>query len=294
VHVDLSRLLKHVHQDTGHCAAQRLYESPDSLATQLDGLMAGPIAKKSGGEQRFLIHNTDRSIGTRLSGAIARAHGNHGMDDAPLQLRFRGTAGQSFGAFNAGGLLMELEGEANDYVGKGLSGGRIIVRPDRTNVFPAERNVIAGNVIGYGATSGEMFLRGQVGERFMVRNSGATAVVEGIGEDFVPPNCDLSLVAEALTVTDGEALATARELLRIGVQRLVEQDAGIVAREGTTGCVRSVHAWREADDHEEAHEEVVVAHHGAKRIARRADSPATVAESCCQVGAQLVGVVRFG
>ena len=86
VSVDLSRLLKHVHQDSGHCSAQRLYESPDSLATQLDGLMAAPIANKSGSDQRFLIHNTDRSIGTRLSGAIARAHGNHGMADAPLNL----------------------------------------------------------------------------------------------------------------------------------------------------------------------------------------------------------------
>ncbi|SDR15168.1 glutamate synthase large subunit [Pseudoxanthomonas sp. CF125] len=182
VHVDLSRLLKHVHQDSGHCAAQRLYESPDSLATQLDGLMAKPIADKSGGDQRFLIHNTDRSIGTRLSGAIARAHGNLGMSDAPLQLRFRGTAGQSFGAFNAGGLLMELEGEANDYVGKGMAGGRLVVRPPRGARFEARNTAILGNTCLYGATGGELFAAGRAGERFAVRNSGALAVIEGAGD----------------------------------------------------------------------------------------------------------------
>ena len=182
VNVDLSRLLKPVHQDTGHCATQRLYESPDSLATQLDGLMAKPIAEKTGGEQRFLIHNTDRSIGTRLSGAIARTHGNHGMADAPLNLRFRGTAGQSFGAFNAGGLLMELEGEANDYVGKGMAGGRLVVRPPRGARFEARNTAIIGNTCLYGATGGELFAAGRAGERFAVRNSGALAVIEGAGD----------------------------------------------------------------------------------------------------------------
>lgn len=140
VKVDLSRLLTHAHYDGSHCAAQRLYESPDSLATQMDGLLADAIAHKTGGDHRFLIHNTDRSIGARLSGAIARVHGNHGMSDAPLNLRFRGTAGQSFGAFNAGGLQLELEGEANDYVGKGMAGGRLVVRPPRGRVSkPAAR-----------------------------------------------------------------------------------------------------------------------------------------------------------
>ena len=182
VHVDLSRLLKQVQQDGAHCAAQRLYESPDSLATQLDGLMATPIAEKSGADQRFLIHNTDRSIGTRLSGAIARAHGNHGMNEAPLNLRFRGSAGQSFGAFNAGGLLMELEGEANDYVGKGMAGGRLVVRPPRGARFEARNTAIIGNTSLYGATGGELFAAGRAGERFAVRNSGALAVIEGAGD----------------------------------------------------------------------------------------------------------------
>lgn len=182
VQVDLSRLLKPAPDSGSACAAQRLYESPDSLATQLDGLLAAPIAKKQGGEHRFLIHNTDRSIGARLSGAIARAHGNHGMDDAPLNLRFRGTAGQSFGAFNAGGLLMELEGEANDYVGKGMAGGRLVVRPPRGARFEARNTAILGNTCLYGATGGELFAAGRAGERFAVRNSGALAVIEGAGD----------------------------------------------------------------------------------------------------------------
>ena len=182
VRVDLSRLLKGAQVDSSSCAAQRLYESPDSLATQLDGLLAEPIRNKSGGDHRFLIHNTDRSIGTRLSGAIARAHGNHGMTDAPLNLRFRGSAGQSFGAFNAGGLLMELEGEANDYVGKGMAGGRLVVRPPRGARFEARNTPIIGNTCLYGATGGELFAAGRAGERFAVRNSGALAVIEGAGD----------------------------------------------------------------------------------------------------------------
>ncbi|KAF1726320.1 glutamate synthase large subunit [Pseudoxanthomonas mexicana] len=182
VRVDLSRLLKGAQVDSSSCAAQRLYESPDSLATQLDGLLAEPIRNKSGGDHRFLIHNTDRSIGTRLSGAIARVHGNHGMTDAPLNLRFRGSAGQSFGAFNAGGLLMELEGEANDYVGKGMAGGRLVVRPPRGARFEARSTPIIGNTCLYGATGGELFAAGRAGERFAVRNSGALAVIEGAGD----------------------------------------------------------------------------------------------------------------
>jgi len=182
VHVDLSRLLAGAQLDSDTCAAQRMYESPDSLATQLDSELAHAIRTKAGGEHRHLIHNTDRSIGTRLSGAIARAHGNLGMVDAPIQLRFRGTAGQSFGAFNAGGLNMELEGEANDYVGKGMAGGRLVVRPPRGARFEARNTAILGNTCLYGATGGELFAAGRAGERFAVRNSGALAVVEGAGD----------------------------------------------------------------------------------------------------------------
>ncbi|MCE9623544.1 MAG: glutamate synthase subunit alpha, partial [Actinomycetia bacterium] len=128
------------------------------------------------------IRNVHRSVGTMLGSAITRVHGGSGLPSDTISLRFTGAAGQSFGAFVPSGVTMMLEGDANDYVGKGLSGGRLVIRPDRRASFAAETNVIAGNVIAYGATSGELFIRGIVGERFCVRNSGATAVVEGIGD----------------------------------------------------------------------------------------------------------------
>ncbi|MFI5061157.1 MAG: glutamate synthase subunit alpha, partial [Actinomycetales bacterium] len=109
-------------------------------------------------------------------------HGENGLPTGSIEITLTGSAGQSLGAFLPSGITLRLEGDTNDYVGKGLSGGQIVVRPDRNSVFPAERNVIAGNVIGYGATQGSMFIRGIVGERFLVRNSGATAVVEGVGD----------------------------------------------------------------------------------------------------------------
>ncbi|MBX3104349.1 MAG: glutamate synthase large subunit [Cryobacterium sp.] len=130
----------------------------------------------------FEVRNTDRAVGTMLGHEITTRYLDSGLPDDTIDVTLFGTAGQSFGAFIPKGLTLRLEGEANDYVAKGLSGGRIIVRPPRGSVFPAERNVIAGNVIGYGATSGEIYIRGVVGERFMVRNSGATAVVEGVGD----------------------------------------------------------------------------------------------------------------
>jgi glutamate synthase (NADPH/NADH) large chain len=128
------------------------------------------------------IQNVHRTVGTMLGNAVTRRHGGAGLPDDTIRVCLRGSAGQSFGAFVPKGITLELEGDSNDYVGKGLSGGRIIVRPDRDAGFAAEENVIAGNVIGYGATGGEIFLRGVVGERFCVRNSGATAVVEGVGD----------------------------------------------------------------------------------------------------------------
>ena len=128
------------------------------------------------------VRNVNRTVGTLLGNAVTSIHGGEGLPDATIAIHLRGSAGQSFGAFVPQGIQLRLEGDANDYVAKGLSGGRIIVHPDRSAVFVAEHNVIAGNVIGYGATSGEVYLRGVVGERFCVRNSGATAVVEGVGD----------------------------------------------------------------------------------------------------------------
>jgi glutamate synthase (NADPH/NADH) large chain len=128
------------------------------------------------------IRNTAQAVGTMLGHELTKAFGASGLPDATIDVRVTGSAGQSFGAFIPKGIKLTITGDSNDYVGKGLSGGQIVVRPSEHSVFPAEQNVIAGNVIGYGATSGEMFLSGIVGERFLVRNSGATAVVEGVGD----------------------------------------------------------------------------------------------------------------
>jgi glutamate synthase (NADPH/NADH) large chain len=128
------------------------------------------------------ICNVDRTVGTLLGSEISRRFGAAGLPEDTISLTFTGSAGQSFGAFVPRGMTMRLYGDANDYFGKGLSGGRLVVRPPVEAVFAAEEQIIAGNVILYGATAGEAFIRGQVGERFCVRNSGAVAVVEGVGD----------------------------------------------------------------------------------------------------------------
>lgn len=130
----------------------------------------------------FDIRNTDRAVGTMLSYEISKKYGSGGLPEGTIQFHFRGSAGQSFGAFGAPGLQFTLEGEANDYFGKGLSGARLLVVPDRDATFERSENIIIGNVALYGATSGEVYISGRAGERFAVRNSGATAVVEGIGD----------------------------------------------------------------------------------------------------------------
>ena len=131
---------------------------------------------------RVPIRNVNRTVGTMLGSEVTRRHGGKGLPDGTIDLTLVGSAGQSFGAFVPAGVTLRLEGDGNDYVGKGLSGGRIVVRPHREATFVAEDNIIAGNVIGYGATGGEIFIRGKAGERFGVRNSGATMVVEGVGD----------------------------------------------------------------------------------------------------------------
>ncbi|WP_114422675.1 glutamate synthase large subunit [Nocardioides houyundeii] len=131
---------------------------------------------------QIAVRNVNRTVGTMLGHEVTKRYRGEGLPEGTIDLTFTGSAGQSFGAFVPRGITMRLEGDANDYVGKGLSGGRIVVRPDRAATFEASAQIIAGNTIGYGATSGAIFLRGQAGERFCVRNSGATAVVEGVGD----------------------------------------------------------------------------------------------------------------
>ncbi|BFM05194.1 glutamate synthase large subunit [Halioxenophilus aromaticivorans] len=140
------------------------------------------IESKSGGEFNFHITNCDRSIGARVSGEIAKRYGNQGMANAPIKLNLTGVAGQSFGVWNAGGLELYLEGDANDYVGKGMAGGKIVLRPPEGSSFASRETSIMGNTCLYGATGGKLFAAGRVGERCGVRNSGAHVVVEGAGD----------------------------------------------------------------------------------------------------------------
>ena len=152
------------------------------LAEQMVAATLPAIESKSGGKFAFEVSNFNRSIGARLAGEIARRHGNHGMADAPLDIRLLGTAGQSFGAWNLSGLNLHLVGDANDYVGKGMGGGRIVIHPPEDAGYEARDTAIIGNTCLYGATAGELFAAGRAGERFAVRNSGATAVIEGAGD----------------------------------------------------------------------------------------------------------------
>jgi glutamate synthase (NADPH/NADH) large chain len=152
------------------------------LDRELLGRAAAALEGRGAVKVSVGVENVHRAVGTLLSGEIARRHGARGLADDSVHVRLTGTAGQSLGAFLAHGVTLELEGEANDYVGKGLSGGRVVVYPPADARFVAEENVIVGNTVLYGATSGEAFFRGLAGERFAVRNSGATAVVEGVGD----------------------------------------------------------------------------------------------------------------
>jgi glutamate synthase (NADPH/NADH) large chain len=128
------------------------------------------------------IRNVNRTVGTILGHEVTKKYGGEGLPEGTIDITFIGSAGQSFGAFVPRGMTLRLEGDANDYLGKGLSGGRLILRPDRTAKFEASEQIIAGNVIAYGATAGQIFIRGGVGERFCVRNSGVWAVTEGVGD----------------------------------------------------------------------------------------------------------------
>ncbi len=153
-----------------------------ALAERMLEDMRAAIDSKSGGTFSYGVNNFNRSLGARISGEIARRWGNAGMSAAPLIVSLKGSAGQSFGVWNAGGLHLTLEGEANDYVGKGMAGGRIVLKPHRNSTFVARDTVIMGNTCLYGATGGELYAAGRAGERFAVRNSGALAVVEGTGD----------------------------------------------------------------------------------------------------------------
>jgi glutamate synthase (NADPH/NADH) large chain len=170
------------YQQTRHHSVSQDHGLDDALDTQLIKQCAQSIETGAPIVIDSPISNVNRTVGTMLGSALTKKWGGAGLADDTIALRFTGSAGQSFGAFIPRGITMQLVGDSNDHVGKGLSGGRISIRPSERATFAPEDNVIAGNVVGYGATSGEVFINGIVGERFAVRNSGATLVVEGVGD----------------------------------------------------------------------------------------------------------------
>ncbi|OGR94249.1 MAG: hypothetical protein A2902_05710 [Elusimicrobia bacterium RIFCSPLOWO2_01_FULL_64_13] len=184
--LDLSPIL-HMPEPRNRWYALRCVEKQDhglekALDHQLIAKAMGAIESKRPITIQSAIKNYNRCVGTMLSSEIARRYGNAGLPEDTVRCVFQGSAGQSFGAFLARGVTLRLEGDSNDYIGKGLSGGKIIVVPPRESTFKAEENILIGNVALYGATDGEAYFRGMAGERFAVRNSGATAVVEGVGD----------------------------------------------------------------------------------------------------------------
>jgi glutamate synthase (NADPH) large chain len=183
--LDLAPVL-HSPQLPAGAARRRVVEQDHGLEKALDRelieLSADALERREPVRIALPVRNVNRTVGTMLGHEVTKRFGPGGLPDDTVDVTLTGSAGQSFGAFLPPGITLRLFGDANDYLGNGLSGGRLVVRPDRAAGFAAEQNIVAGNVLGYGATSGEMFLRGQVGERFCVRNSGATAVVEGVGD----------------------------------------------------------------------------------------------------------------
>ncbi|WP_246540132.1 glutamate synthase large subunit [sulfur-oxidizing endosymbiont of Gigantopelta aegis] len=183
--LDLSPLLKTVDDQSKPRFCIEPSNSPYDKGEKAEQMVAATLSaieNKSGGIFEFDVQNIDRSIGARLSGEIAQRHGNLGMSDAPITIKMKGSAGQSLGVWNAGGLHLELEGDANDYVGKGMAGGRIVINQACGTSFKSNETTIIGNTCLYGATGGSLLAAGLAGERFGVRNSGAHAVVEGIGD----------------------------------------------------------------------------------------------------------------
>ena len=185
--LDLSPILKPAKKTSPDVGVRCLQKQDHGLEKSLDMTEILPRCQatlETGKPVKFElpIINTNRTVGTILSYEIAKRYGQVGLPTETVHIKFAGSAGQSFGAFLAHGVALELEGDANDYVGKGLSGGRITVYPDKRSTFRPEDNIIVGNVCLYGATTGEMYVRGRAAERFAVRNSGCSAVIEGVGD----------------------------------------------------------------------------------------------------------------
>ena len=184
--IDLSAILtpaENLYRDAGtYQSMKQDHQLEEQL--DLDLIVKSKVAIEQNSPVKFdsIISNVDRAVGAMLSSHVVKHRNGNNLNDDSIHINFKGSAGQSFGAFLAKGITLAVEGDANDYVGKGLSGGRVIVYPPNDSTFSSHKEIIAGNVCGYGATGGELYLSGQVAERFCVRNSGLIAVVEGIGD----------------------------------------------------------------------------------------------------------------
>lgn len=184
-HVDVAQILHQIpvsKNDTVSCTQSQDHGLDKQLDHRLIELAQDALEYKKPVTASLDICNINRAVGTMLSSAIAKKHGFDYLPDDTIHFKFKGSAGQSFGAFLANGVTLELEGDANDYTGKGLSGGRLIIYPPKESTFNADENIVIGNTVLYGATAGEAFFSGVAGERFAVRNSGATTVIEGVGD----------------------------------------------------------------------------------------------------------------
>ncbi|WP_190023680.1 glutamate synthase large subunit [Streptomyces hiroshimensis] len=255
--LDLAPLL-HVPELPAGAVRHRTTDQDHGLAKALDNelieLAADALAVPSAEDARPVraqvpIRNINRTVGTMLGHEVTKRFGGAGLPDDTIDITFTGSAGQSFGAFLPRGVTLRLEGDANDYVGKGLSGGRIVVRPDRGADHLAEYSVIAGNTLAYGATGGELFLRGRVGERFCVRNSGATVVSEGVGDH----GCEYMTGGRAVVL--GETGRNFAAGMSGGVAYVIDLDPDNVNKE-LAGAVESL----DADDRQWLHD-VVRRHH---------------------------------
>ena len=200
----------------------------DVLDRKLIELAQPALASAESVYGEFSVQNTDRSIGAMLSNEISKLYGGPGLPESTIHIKLRGSAGQSFGAFATSGIKLELEGDANDYFGKGLCGAQLIVYPDRAATFKPEENSIVGNVSFYGATSGEAFIRGMAGERFCVRNSGAKVVVEGIGDH------GLEYMTGGLAIILGQTGYNFAAGMSGGVAYVYDQDSTFAAKVNPT------------------------------------------------------------
>nr|WP_228456460.1 glutamate synthase large subunit [Streptomyces durbertensis] len=237
-----------------HCVTVQDHGLEKALDNQLiklaaDALAAETVEAAQPVRAQVPIRNINRTVGTMLGHEVTRKFGGAGLPDDTIDITFTGSAGQSFGAFIPRGVTLRLEGDANDYVGKGLSGGRVVVRPDRAANHLAEYSTIAGNTLAYGATGGEMFLRGRVGERFCVRNSGATVVSEGVGDH----GCEYMTGGKAVVL--GETGRNFAAGMSGGTAYVIDLDPSNVNRELLTAVEEL-----DADDHQWLHD-VVRRHH---------------------------------